>query len=83
MFSLQSCPPNAHAHTTIETISYGRAAYRQISREKGHLSYPAGAIVTVFAKAVGGDSELWEAEVGKAVEATLSTLSVMHSVHMV
>lgn len=37
----------------------------------------------MFAKAVGGDSELWEAEVGKAIEATLSTLSTMHSVHMV
>ena len=58
-----------HVHTTTETISYGRAGNRQISREKGHLSYPAGAIVTVFAKAVGGDTELWEAEVGKTSEA--------------
>lgn len=58
-----------HVHTTTETILYGRAGNRQISRERGHLSYPAGAIVTVFAKAVGGDSELWEAEVGNTTEA--------------
>lgn len=34
-----------------------------ISREQGRLSYPAGAIVTVFAKDIEDDAQLWEAEV--------------------
>lgn len=36
---------------------------RMISRERGRLSYPAGAIVTVFAKDIEDDAQLWEAEV--------------------
>ena len=34
-----------------------------ISRERGYLTYPAGAIVTVFAKDIEDDPQLWEAEV--------------------
>ena len=34
-----------------------------ISRERGRLSYPAGAIMTVFAKDIEGDAQIWEAEV--------------------
>lgn len=51
------------ARTTIGPISHGRTVNRMISRERGRLSYPAGAIMTVFAKDIEGDAQIWEAEV--------------------
>ena len=46
-------------------MSYGRTVQRHITRDEGFLSYPASAIVTVFAKQahMTEDGEYWEAEV--------------------
>ena len=51
------------AQTTTGPISHGRTVTRMISRERGRLSYPASVFVTVFAKDIEGDAQLWEAEV--------------------
>ena len=62
------------AQTTTGPISYGRTVNRMISRERGRLSYPASAIVTVFAKNIEGDAQQWEAEVDVPVNQHFGTL---------
>lgn len=61
--------PRLHTQTHIvEPISYGRTVARHITRDKGFLSYPSSAIVTVFSKQSyynDNGAEFWEAEVKK------------------
>ena len=50
----------------LEPISYGRTKDRYITRERGHLSFPNAAIVTVLAKQATVDvsgREMWLVEV--------------------
>ena len=46
-------------------MSYGRTVQRHITRDEGYLSFPASAIVSIFAKDAlkTDEGEYWEAEV--------------------